>query len=591
MEWYTEQKKALNRGTIMAKKTSSDNEISKNNSSPKNEGNSKSLWRAYFRRKKVTIPLTILILVGILSVIPYTRYALLGPFVMNSVVVEVLDSQTKTPVSEANVEIDGQTVATNSDGVATLKSHVGYKQVVVSKQYYGSSTDNIEVPLFGEKRKVEVSLKATGRVTSVHVTDKISGASVKNLTIDAGKENTARTDDKGVATIVIPADQDSVEATISGGAYLTAKVTIYQKKPNELAVVPNGTIYFLSKQSGKIDVVSTNFDGSERKVIVPGTGNEDDRTTALLASRDWKYLVLHAKRDKDDALYLVDTATNKYELIDQGKDIHFELIGWSDHSFLYKLTRESYKDWQAGREVLKSYNAPARNLSVIDSVEAGKKESYSGAYDSTQQYLSSFYILKDNQIVYIKEWAGDEWRLGKNKMTVIASINADGSGKQILKSYNTTKISYIEAKLYTPQNIHYRVWDKNYKRLENVQTVNGAITPVPASQQKFDQSYPTFLISPDGQESFWAESRDGKNALFIGDNNATGGTIKQLANLSEYTAYGWMTDKYLLLQKDNSELYITTPTQLKNSVPPLKISDYHKPSQSFAGYGYGYGGQ
>lgn len=85
-----------------------------------------------------------------------------------------------------------------------------------------------------------------------------------------------------------------------------------------------------------------------------------------------------------------------------------------------------------------------------------------------------------------------------------------------------------------------------------------------------------------------------KNALFVGDENATPTGAEQLASLSEYTAYGWLTDRYLLLQKGNSELYITTAEDLKkgdDGQPPLKISDYHKPGIDFAGYGYGYGGR
>jgi Tol biopolymer transport system component len=92
------------------------------------------------------------------------------------------------------------------------------------------------------------------------------------------------------------------------------------------------------------------------------------------------------------------------------------------------------------------------------------------------------------------------------------------------------------------------------------------------------------LLSPSGSNSFWAEARDGKSALFVGDQD--GKNPKQVASLSEYTSYGWFTDDYLLVSKGSSELYIMS----KAGGKPQKITDYYKPSVNYQGYGGGYGG-
>jgi hypothetical protein len=52
-----------------------------------------------------------------------------------------------------------------------------------------------------------------------------------------------------------------------------------------------------------------------------------------------------------------------------------------------------------------------------------------------------------------------------------------------------------------------------------------------------------------------------------------------------------MTEDYLLMQKGDNELFITTKAQLKKGVEPLKISDYHRARVNYQGYGSGYGGQ
>jgi hypothetical protein len=74
------------------------------------------------------------------------------------------------------------------------------------------------------------------------------------------------------------------------------------------------------------------------------------------------------------------------------------------------------------------------------------------------------------------------------------------------------------------------------------------------TDEKFNKSYPTFLISPTGDNTFWYEARDGKNSLFVGDSRGDKGN--EVATLSEYTPYGWYSDGYILVSKNGSELYI-----------------------------------
>ena len=102
-----------------------------------------------------------------------------------------------------------------------------------------------------------------------------------------------------------------------------------------------------------------------------------------------------------------------------------------------------------------------------------------------------------------------------------------------------------------------------------------------------DGFYNTYLVSPSGNSTFWSESRDGKNSLFIGD--SVGGNAKQIASASDYQTYGWYSEDYLLASKNGSELYILASDGVKKDSEALKITDYHKPVISYPGYG-GYGG-
>jgi len=74
-------------------------------------------------------------------------------------------------------------------------------------------------------------------------------------------------------------------------------VTTDKVAANQFKLAPVGKVFFLSNAGGKIDVVSTNLDGTDRKVVLAGTGKEDRNNTVLLASSDWKYLALLSLRD------------------------------------------------------------------------------------------------------------------------------------------------------------------------------------------------------------------------------------------------------------------------------------------------------
>lgn len=545
----------------------------------------KRFFRAYWRKKRWTLPTTLLALLIILVLIPVTRFFLMGWFWQETVSFTVYDSQNHSRVTQATVKLDGKTAKTDGNGQINVQGvHIGTRSLEIEKKYYKTSKSEVTVDVFSRNKNRDVTLEATGRLNKVTVTNRISGDAVKGVLVDAGEGNQARTDEKGIANVVIPAEKQNMSVILKADGFNDAKLTIQQGKESTLQIVPSGKMYFLSKASGKIDVIKTNYDGSDRQTVVAGTGQEDDNETSLLASRDWKYLLLKAKRENSKtALYLVSTSDGTISNIDQG-DADFSLIGWSGHRFLYTVYRNNIPYWQAKRVALKSVNAENKQLATIDE-NSSTNEQYVGAVES----LANFYIL-DNQVTYTKSWSAvNSYYTGSlaGKQMVIASANPDGSNKKTLKTFPQEQSSYINAKLYKPQEVYYAITtggNTQYFELED-----GAIKGVSSSDSAFSQQYPTFLVSPDGVKTFWTESRDGKNALFVGGKNAE--NEDQLTTKSEFKPYGWMTDSYLLMQKNNSELYITTKDQIKKGGESLKISDYHKPSINYPGYGYGYGGQ
>lgn len=530
--------------------------------------------------------LSVAAIVVLLLAVPYTRYTVLGVFIKRPVSLVVTDSKSGQPISDAQITFDGVSAQTDGEGKATVHASLGSQTLTVAKQQY-KTLHTSQFVGFSNKPS-SIRLTATGRLVPVTVLNKVTGKPVVGAVITSGT-NTGKTNTKGMAIVALPVGQATRKAIISHAAYNRADVTIQvtdaKVKANTIELTPSGKLYFLSNQSGKLDVVKADLDGSQRKVVLEGTGKEQAATTSLLASRDWRYLVLKARRDgAQPALYLIDTHNDKVTQFESG-DGDIQLIGWYNNAFVYSKLRNT-PGWQTGRQQLKSYDAKNAQLNLLDqSLAEGDASSY------IYQDFSNFYLVK-NALVYTTIWQTyslTDSATTKDKQNTIRAVEPSGQNKKDYQTFGAADIYSIFAKLYAPQEVYFAAYSKasdtpTFYEFENLKVTNASI-----DQSAFDQDYPTYLISPNGTSTFWAEVRDGKNTLFAGDANA--GSRKQIVAKSEYSPYGWFGEEYVLVSKDSSELYITATASLKsNKKPPLKITDYYKPPQSYQGYGYGYGG-
>jgi hypothetical protein len=548
------------------------------------------LWGWITSHKKIAIPAAVVLLVAFLAAIPVTRYAIAGTFLKQNFQITVIDESTSKPVTSASVSLKGKQAQTNNQGKATLRVPVGSGELKIVKKYYKTITQNVTVPL-NKPAPLQVKITATGRQVPVSVINKVSGKAIENASITA-EDATVKTDAKGEAIIVLPANKTEVKAILTGDGYnkadVTIKVTAQADKANTFSLTPSGKVYFLSNASGKIDVIKSDLDGQNRSTVLAGTGKEDKANTVLLASQDWKYLALLSKRDGgDDAkLFLIDTSNDALSVMDEGQ-ANFTLTGWNGHTFVYQVDRYKKQDWESKRQALKSFNADAKKLATLDETTAAGAQN-----DYFREYFSTAFIL-DNEIVYAKNFYNWPQKQAVGRKATINTVKPDGSGKRELKSWsggdtypgqsniNITVVPYGVNEVYFASSS-----DSNYL----YEYEDGQVKTVPNKLAKdiYGSEYFTYLFSPSNKATFWSEPRDGKNTLFVGD--AAGENSKQVASASEYQTFGWFTENYLLLSKKGSELYIMPASGLDAGSEPLKLTDYYKPSLSYPGYGKGYGG-
>jgi hypothetical protein len=551
----------------------------------------KRFWAWCTEHKAVSIPLALVVVLGVLAAVPPTRYALAGMVFKEEFKVTVLDPQTNRPVSSATVRLGGKTLETNNNGRATFHVAAGNKHLTVSKKYYKTASAEVLVPLF-KKGSTEVRLTATGRQVPVTVLDKISGKAVANATLQA-EGTDVKTDQEGKAILVLPAGKQKVKVSVSADAYNTlaseVEITTSEVAANTFRMVPSGKLYFLSNATGKIDVVKTNLDGSGRETVLAGTGKEDKVTTVMLASRDWKYLALLSKRDGGDhaKLFLIETANDKVTTMDEGV-AEFTLSGWYDSHFVYQVERANIQQWQPKKQALKSYDAVNKKITVLDET-AAIGDNY-GKYLSER--LTPAYEV-NGEVVFGKTvgMSGGLYENFKNTPATVVGIKPDGTARHVIKSWTPSGVDVtylaLDLKLYKPGELYILHTPQYSNKAEVWEYEDGKVKQTNIDTDTFYQNYATYLQSPSGDHTFWSEPRDGKNTILVGDKD--GGNQKQILTLSEYQTYGWYTENYYLLSKGSSELYIlAADTDVKT--PPFKLTDYYKPAFNYPGYGGGYGG-
>lgn len=554
-------------------------------------------YKKIFSQKKVWIPLAVVLVLIIIGAVPYTRYKALGLFWKQTYKLAVVDSQTKLPVSDASITLDGKAMTTNNKGQATIKVSVGSQKLTISKKYYASLSRGVLVGL-RSKGTQTLQLQAIGRQVPLKVVNIISGLPISNVEISAAGTS-AKTDKNGQVTIVLPADKTQAAATVSGSGYnnlaTTIQITASVVPDNTFKLAPGGKVYFLSNASGNIDVVSTNLDGSNRQTVLAGTGNEDPNNTILLNSPDWKYLALLTQRTSDstqDAIYLISTSDNKLTTLDNGTNVNFNPIGWSNNDyFVYTVDHPNVSPWQSGATTLKSYNAANGQITMLDQTQgAGTSQS-----DYAEQMFDQTYIF-GSSILYSKSWQSSYYSPNEmqGKTNVIMSISANNTDKQTLKSLavpaNDT-YTYIDSEQVGPQSVDFQVPNSNdnsstlyYEYQGNNSTTMATITEDDYTQATKNTSQ--YQLSPSGDQLLTAQIRDGQLVLQVGANSdSTPATVASLS--TDYSFYGWYTNDYLLVSYKNSQLYILPVSGLKNGAGPLKMTDYFQ--GNYGGYNSGKG--
>lgn len=538
--------------------------------------------KAHHTRTRIVGVVIFILLLTTLLVVPFTRYGLLGLVITKPVTLKIVDAASGRPVSTAKVSIGRIDVETDAKGIAKIESiAVGEHQLRVEKKNYTTIDTTHIVPVVFPEKDTTIPLVALGRTATFTMKNLLTNAPIREATVEV-EGASALSDEHGKASVVLPVKSEAQTGSVKADGFNTAEVSITMKAGEDpelqVLLVPHGKVYFLSKRTGKIDVMSANLDGSAATVIIPATGKESDNETSLLASPSWAHLMLIARRDNTwPKLHTVSTTTGKLTLVDD-TEASYEPIGWVGAKFYYKITKYKQAAWQNGTEAVVSYNAETGQRNVVDST-VGIGTSY---YDMAAQHISQAFIA-DGKVIYVKSWQYSQSYAEPNRPTNIMAIIADGDLKTTLKDLPATGDTYADASLQKPGTIVFRL-GKNDASREYYRYLEGKVTKIDTDDTAFYNNRFSYLMSPNSEKALWTEQRDGLSVVFVAKRDLTGGN--QIST-GEYGAFGWVGNDYVLYSKNQSELYIAPTGALFDGAH--KISNYHK-GNVYMGYGWGYGG-
>lgn len=272
---------------------------------------------------------------GGLGAYPVTRYWILNhAHVRSAATVTVVDEITQQPLQKVTVQVGGMTTRTGDDGKAVLRNiPLGPTTLDVSQP--GFSTVHRRVVIgWGSNPFDAIQLKAIGVPYHVVVTDWLSGRPIAGAHIESDTA-AAQSDTNGNALLILPNEiaTDTVAVTVSVDSYRAERTTLRAAASTAVPLVTGRKAVFVSKQSGTYDVYTSDADGQNKQVLLPGTGNEGVNIS-LAVSPDGTQAAMVSTRDKQfdadgyplSTLVLIDVSNGSTVVLAHADQI--QLIDW-----------------------------------------------------------------------------------------------------------------------------------------------------------------------------------------------------------------------------------------------------------------------
>lgn len=419
--------------------------------------------------------------------IPTSRYAILnGAGVRSSATVQILDQSTQQPLKNVTVKLADQSGQTDERGVVRLsRLRLGPTMLSLEKRAFTPITQSVTIG-WGSNPLGDFRLTPSGSQYTFIVKDYVSGNPVATAMATSAYAD-ANADDKGDIRLTLDqSSEEVVDVTISAPGYRDEVMQLDTKAKQEQAVslVTARKHAFVSNRSGKYDLYKIDIDGKNEKVVLAGTGSERaDLVLAQNAGQNVAALVSTRDNVRNADGYLLSTLTivnlesGAVTKVAQSEQIH--VIGWSGDYLAYVQIASGASAGNPDRERLMSYNY-------------SKKDN---------KQLASANYFNDVLTAAGKLYYAPSGGVGEAASNFIR-MNYDGSGKQVLlvgETWNAFRTDYTHIAVSVPGQWYEHIIGSNATTKMEGQPAN------PASR--------VYVDAPEGKQSLWVDTRDGKGVL------------------------------------------------------------------------------
>ena len=349
----------------------------------------------------------VLVFVAVFAV-PPSRYFVLNTFgVRATASVTVVDAETDLPLKNALVKLGGAEATTNARGEATLSAvRLGRDTLVVERIAFADYEEPVTVG-WGSNPFGTRELTVVGVQYRFTLTDYLSGKPITDAEAVSGRASALADKDGKIVLALEDPEKELIEITITADDYREEKQVLRanETEPIEVKMVPAQPHVYVSKQSGKYDVYQMDVDGKNKKVLLAGTGNENQDIRVVSSPTGSHVAVASIRSSARDSggyplrsITVIDVATGASKAIDQAQQ--FALVDWAGDKLIYQATYAAPSASTNQRQRLISYDAEKEARATLVTTDYFSGFMSSGGYiyyaiaqsDTTQD--SAFYRIK-----------------------------------------------------------------------------------------------------------------------------------------------------------------------------------------------------
>ncbi len=470
----------------------SENGNSKKVAHPKKRSRALDIITWWWRTKWFRKTLFVLVILGLGAAfgIPASRYKILNEAgVTSKSSITVVDSTTQLPLGKVDVSIAGKTVQTDKNGVAKFDGlRLGKATMTISHRAYKTYSRDYVLG-WGSNPLGTVTLQSEGIAVKLTLSNYISDKPVAGVTFDSPNSTIISDGSGNVILHFDGSEPDKLTGVLSAGGYLSKNVIIDTTKPDVIkqTLVPVGRHYYVSKASGKLSVMSSNFDGSDVKVVLAGTGLES-ASIALVSKPDSSQIAVVSTRDnvRDPEGYLLKTLTmvdvdsGRISKVDQGEQL--QLINWVGPKLVYVVADANKATDDLSRSKIVAYDF-AKN----EKIELASAASFS----SVSSLQGSVYYVETSNAE------------GAHKGLFKVALNGSGRQQVITDDvWTVVRTTYNTLQIQT---------DNGWRSLSTVSGQIDNLASEPATTVR------NFSDNDSAKNSAWTELRDGKGTLLLWD--------------------------------------------------------------------------